>query len=240
MSGLYIHVPFCASRCIYCGFYSTTRLDMRSLYVDALCHEIDLRHDDIKSPKTIYIGGGTPSVLSGDMLDKLFCHIDYNKAVEITMECNPDDITDDFVAILKHLPINRISLGVQTFNDQRLFFLRRRHKAAAIKPAIKKFRDIGIANISIDLMFGFPEQGIIDWENDISKAIELNVEHISAYSLMFEEGSPLFKMLKKAEVKEIDEETSRNMYELLIKRLTEAGYEHYEISNFAKPGYRSV
>ena len=240
MSGLYIHVPFCTSRCIYCGFYSTTQLDMRNSYVDAICHEMELRQDEMTSINTIYIGGGTPSVLTGSMLTKIFSYIDYKNAVEITMECNPDDITDGFVDTLRQLPINRVSLGIQTFNDKRLSFLRRRHNSIEIQAAIDRLRNTGITNISIDLMFGFPGQDITDWERDICKAIELNIEHISAYNLMFEEGTTLYNMLKNAELKEIDEETSRSMYELLIERLTSAGYEHYEISNFSKPGHRSI
>lgn len=240
MAGLYIHIPFCVSRCIYCGFYSTTNHALKDGYVDALCHEIEMRKDYLKEDiRTIYIGGGTPSTLGGQQLQRIFSHINSDNAVEITMECNPDDITPEYVTQLRGLPINRISMGVQTFDDKRLAFLRRRHKSANVKQAINALRHVGIRNISIDLMYGFPGETIEQWIKDIDEAVNMGVEHISAYSLMFEEGTPLYCMLEKGGIKEIDEELSLLMYETLIDRLAEAGYEHYEISNFAKPGFRS-
>ena len=255
MAGLYIHIPFCESRCIYCGFYSTTSLSMRDDYVDALCKEMKMRPiktatDYDYNCKTIYLGGGTPSQLTHDQLIRLFEGIkeayfaqnnpeeEFSK-MEITMECNPDDVSEEFCKTLQLLHVNRISMGAQTFSDQRLGFLHRRHKAADVKAAIKRLRNIDIHNISIDLMFGFPGETLEDWKKDIDEAIHLGVEHISAYSLMYEEGTTLYRMLEQGKIEEIDEETSRQMYELLITQLTSAGYEHYEISNFAKPGYRS-
>lgn len=155
------------------------------------------------------------------------------------MECNPDDVTEEFCETLKLLPVNRVSMGAQTFSDHRLRFLHRRHNAAEVKTAVERLRGIGIRNISIDLMFGFPQETLADWQSDITAAINLGVEHISAYSLMYEEGTTLYRMLEQGKIEEIDEETSRQMYEQLISQLTEAGYEHYEISNFARPGKRS-
>ena len=163
----------------------------------------------------------------------------FTKNMEITMECNPDDITPDYCKTLGKLPVNRVSMGAQTFSDQRLQFLRRRHNTAEVKEAISLLRNTGIENISIDLMFGFPKENIEDWKYDIQQALQLGVEHISAYSLMYEEGTPLYKMLEQGKIEEIDEELSRNMYDTLVDMLTLSGYEHYEISNFAKPGYRS-
>ena len=270
MAGLYIHIPFCESRCIYCGFYSTTSLKLRDDYVDALCKEMELRPIPSalgarESIETIYLGGGTPSQLTGSQLIRLFEAIRKNylpdgfqdgsangfhdelpneqkvlcPKMEITMECNPDDVTEEFCETLQQLPINRVSMGAQTFSDHRLRFLHRRHNAAEVRTAIERLRRIGIRNISIDLMFGFPYETLTDWQSDIDAAIQLGVEHISAYSLMYEEGTALYRMLEQGKIEEIDEETSRQMYELLISRLTEAGYEHYEISNFARPGKRS-
>ena len=286
MAGLYIHIPFCESRCIYCGFYSTTSLKLRDDYVDALCKEMELRPIPSalgarESIRTIYLGGGTPSQLTGSQLIRLFEAIRKNylpdgfqdglsngfqngssdgfqdessdgfhdelpneqkvlcPKMEITMECNPDDVTEEFCETLQQLPINRVSMGAQTFSDHRLRFLHRRHNAAEVRTAIERLRRIGIRNISIDLMFGFPNETLTDWQSDIDAAIQLGVEHISAYSLMYEEGTALYRMLEQGKIEEIDEETSRQMYELLISRLTEAGYEHYEISNFARPGKRS-
>lgn len=244
MAGIYIHIPFCKSRCIYCGFYSTTLLDLRKKYINAVCREMELRKNYIREPfSTIYLGGGTPSLLDEAELTKLFQYInnvyDVDRNAEITMECNPDDITPKFTNMLSHLPINRVSMGAQTFADSRLRLLHRRHNSDEVKHAVKLLREAGIKNISIDLMFGFPDESLSQWKEDISAALALNVEHISAYSLMYEEDTPLWKMLDTGKVKEIDEELSLTMFKELVCQLTDAGYEHYEISNFARPGYRS-
>ncbi len=244
MAGIYIHIPFCKSRCIYCGFYSTTLLDLRKKYINAVCREMELRKNYIREPfSTIYLGGGTPSLLDEAELTKLFLYInnvyDVDRNAEITMECNPDDITPEFTNMLSRLPINRISMGAQTFADSRLRLLHRRHNSNEVKHAVKLLREAGIKNISIDLMFGFPDESLSQWKEDISAALALNVEHISAYSLMYEEDTPLWKMLDTGKVKEIDEELSLTMFKELVCQLTDAGYEHYEISNFARPGYRS-
>lgn len=245
MSGIYIHIPFCKSRCIYCGFYSTTASAMKGRYVDALCKEMLLRRNYLGGDtiQTIYFGGGTPSQLTTDEIDKLLSHIHkYNKVAkdaEITMECNPDDVTEEFADFLSRSCINRISMGAQTFSDPMLKLIHRRHTARQVETAVERLRSAGIKNISIDLMFGFPGEDTGLWHSDITKAIELGVEHISAYSLMYEEGTPLYVMKQKGEVSEIDEETSLAMYSDLIDTLRSAGYEHYEISNFARPGFRS-
>lgn len=240
MAGLYVHIPFCSSRCIYCGFYSTTRHDMRQKYVDAVCREINMRRDYLHEPiHTIYIGGGTPSLLTTGQLRQIFDNTDISTATEITMECNPDDITADYASVIGQLPINRVSMGAQTFSDNRLRFIRRRHGSQDILRAVKLLRHAGIKNISIDLMYGFPEETMAEWQDDINRALDLDVEHLSAYSLMFEEDTPLYRMLCDGRVTETDEELSEEMYSTLIDRLTAAGYEHYEISNFARPGYRS-
>lgn len=250
MAGIYIHIPFCESRCIYCDFYSTTSLKWKDDYVDALCKEMELRPaiqalGDNYPIETIYLGGGTPSQLSDGHLQQIFTKLKetygdlFSKNMEITMECNPDDVTPDFCKTLGKLPVNRVSMGAQTFSDQRLQFLRRRHNTTEVKEAVSLLRKTGIENISIDLMFGFPKENIEDWKYDIQEALQLGVEHISAYSLMYEEGTPLYKMLEQGKIEEIDEELSRNMYDTLVDMLTISGYEHYEISNFAKPGYRS-
>ena len=204
-------------RCIYCGFYSTTLMDLRHQYVDAVCAEMRLRRDYISGPySTIYVGGGTPSTLDVMDLKKLFDNIykvfSVETDAEVTIECNPDDVTPSFVDLLAGLPVNRVSIGVQTFSDGRLKLLRRRHDAAEIYQAVDNLRRGGISNISVDLIFGFPCETLTDWIYDIESALSLNVEHISAYSLMYDE---------------------------LVSRLGRAGFEHYEISNFARSGFRS-
>ena len=170
MAGLYIHIPFCESRCIYCGFYSTTSLKLRDDYTDALCREMQMRPAKAalgsnETIETIYLGGGTPSQLNGSQLNQIFSAIRKNytlaENMEITMECNPDDVTGDFCETLKQLPINRISMGAQTFCNERLRFLHRRHNAGEVEEAVTRLRNIGIRNISIDLMFGFPEESLL-------------------------------------------------------------------------------
>ena len=267
MAGIYIHIPFCRSRCIYCGFYSTTALDLRQRYVDALCREMEIRGTrkeeggkrNDEEIETIYLGGGTPSQLTPSQLRQLFIYI--NKVYpltserEITIEVNPDDVTVEFAALLQQLPVNRVSMGIQTFDDQRLRFLHRRHTSRQAIEAVSILRAAGINNLSIDLMYGFPGETLSDWQSDIDSALALNVEHISAYCLMIEEGTPLHRMLQqhngdcplceqRSELQGdcpqcVDEETERQMYYTLIDRLTAAGYEHYEISNFARPGFHS-
>ena len=245
MAGIYVHIPFCKSRCLYCGFYSTTHREWQAKYVDAVIREHALRSDYLRDEQiqTLYIGGGTPSQLSPDLLERLLNHFftltNAESQPEVTVECNPDDITPALATLLYNIGVNRISMGVQTFSDERLRFLRRRHNASEARKAVETLRNVGFRNISIDLMFGFPGETMTDWQSDISEACALGIEHISAYSLMYEEGTPLYRMLEHGEVEEIDEETSLRMYYYLIDRLSAAGYEHYEISNFAKPGFRS-
>ncbi len=257
MAGLYIHIPFCKSRCIYCGFYSTTHRELRQRYVDAVCREMEMRGKG-KDINTIYLGGGTPSQLSIGQLHQIFDAIyKYNKVemgAEVTMEMNPDDVTEAYADALCMLPVNRVSMGAQTFDDARLKWLHRRHTSRQVAEAMERLRDNGIQNISIDLMYGFPGETLEDWQRDIDAALALGAEHISAYCLMIEEGTALHRMLHKGDgsfcvisdgitQKEpspiCDEELERQMYEMLIDKLTAAGYEHYEISNFAKPGFRS-
>ena len=243
MAGLYIHIPFCKSRCIYCGFYSTVGLHLHHRYIDAVCHEWQLRKDELKEPiETIYLGGGTPSSLTSEQLARLFNALPVTSSLqEVTIECNPDDITPAFAATLAQLPVNRVSMGAQTFDDNRLHYLHRRHTASQVPQAVTHLRQAGIRNISVDLMYGFPGETLKDWQYDIDQALALDVEHLSAYCLMIEEGTVLFEQLKMKDEKLniLDEELERAMYELLIDQLTAAGYEHYEISNFARPGFRS-
>ena len=243
MQGLYIHIPFCKSRCIYCGFFSTTMLDLRQQYVDALCQEMKMRCQGAENISTIYLGGGTPSQLTTDQLRQILhrAYI-YNKVEkddEVTIEVNPDDVTERFANDLTLLPVNRISMGVQTFDDKRLRFLHRRHTAEQVTTAVDRLRAAGIKNISIDLMYGFPGETIADCEADIAKALSLQVEHISTYCLMIEEDTQLQQMLQQGNITETEEELERQMYETIINRLEDGGYEQYELSNFARPGFHS-
>ena len=195
--------------------------------------------------QTIYFGGGTPSQLTipqlRQILDAIYIYNKVSDEAEVTIEVNPDDVTDEFAQGLQSLPVNRVSMGAQTFDDERLKWLHRRHTSRQVAEAVGRLRHVGIQNISIDLMYGFPDESLSDWEYDIDCALALNVEHLSAYCLTIEEGTPLYQMMHKGDgsTTSLDEELERQMYEMLIDKLEAAGYEHYEISNFARTGYRS-
>lgn len=240
MAGIYLHIPFCKKRCIYCDFYSTTSINYKDEYIECLKKEIVLKKKYITDKKieTIYFGGGTPSQLSPQDIESIIQHIyqtyDVADNPEITIEANPDDLKENFVLNLSKTHVNRISIGIQTFNDERLKFLNRRHNSDEAIEAVKMCQNYKFENISIDLIYGFPNEKLNDWEKDIETAISLNVPHISAYHLIYEEGTPIYKMLQKHEFEEIDEDTSLNQFRLLIKKLNDAGYIHYEISNFCK------
>ena len=245
MAGIYIHIPFCKQRCNYCAFYSSTLYNIKEEYADAVCKELLMRKEYIKGEeiKTIYFGGGTPSTLPITLLQKICDTIYKNYSVcsnaEITIECNPDDLTEEFLAVLRQLPFNRISMGVQSFSDRQLKRLGRRHNAEKARRAVGNARAAGYKNISIDLMFALPGSTIEEWEESINEAISLNPEHISAYNLMYEEDTPLHRALQRGDFEELSEEENVEQFRMLIKRMKEAGYCHYEISNFAKPGYES-
>lgn len=245
MAGIYIHIPFCKRRCIYCDFFSTTQSDQKSTYVRALCEELRIRKDYLQEEdiETIYLGGGTPSQLSQKELESIFTTI-YNiykvkEDAEITLEANPDDLTPEYVSMLRQLPINRISMGIQTFQENTLKLLHRRHTAQQAVEAFYRCREAGFQNISIDLMYGLPGETLETWIHDLKQAIDLHPEHISAYHLIYEEGTVLWKLREECQVKEADEDLSVSLFSTLIDMLTQAGYQHYEISNFCLPGLHS-
>lgn len=240
MFGVYIHIPYCHSRCTYCDFYTQTNTSSINEYVGALAREIVLRKDFIsgKEINTIYFGGGTPSVLKKEHFDQIFETLDstfnLDKCIEITLEANPEDLNSEYFKLLKNYPINRLSIGIQSFEDDELKLINRRHNAEKAITSIKMAQDFGYDNISIDLIYGLPNQTLEIWIKNIQTALELNTSHISAYHLIYEPTTKLYKQLKSGMVKEIDEDLSLAMFSELIKRLSYAGYEHYEISNFAK------
>lgn len=242
MAGIYLHIPFCKTRCIYCDFYSTTRSELKSRYVQALCRELEMRKGYLKGEniETVYFGGGTPSQLEEGDFRQLFETIQkcygMESCREITLEANPDDLSKKYLQILSTLPFNRLSMGIQTFDDTTLKLLKRRHDARTAIEAVDRCRQAGFSNISIDLIYGLPGETKERWENDLRQAIDLNVEHISAYHLIYEEDTPIYKMLKQHQVSEVDEDSSLEFFTLLIERLQKAGFEHYEISNFCRPG----
>ncbi len=245
MAGLYIHVPFCAKRCLYCDFFSNTSMEYKEPYLSALLKEMEMQKDYLDSEplETIYFGGGTPSQLSAADFESIFEHIFYlfpvEKDMEITLEANPDDMTEEYVSSLQSLPFNRISMGIQSFHEDDLRFLNRRHTAKQAKQAVSLCKEKGFHNISIDLIYGLPNQSIEAWQRNLNEAIQLDIPHISAYHLIYEEGTKLNKLKEEGKVNTIDEEVSESQFIALIDTLQGAGYEHYEISNFAKPGYIS-
>ncbi|MEG1580333.1 MAG: radical SAM family heme chaperone HemW [Bacteroidaceae bacterium] len=243
MAGLYIHIPFCKRRCIYCDFYSTTLgVEVRQLYVNALCNELKQRCDYLagESLATIYIGGGTPSQLSIAELKQLFRAIDatyrVNSNAEITMEANPDDLSEEYVTALRSLPINRLSIGVQTFREDYLQILNRRHTGKQALEAVKRCYKAGFQNISMDLIYGLPGQSLVDWQADLVAALSLPICHLSAYALIYEEGTVLWNLREQQKVAETDEDLSLQMFNYLIDETHRAQFEHYEISNFALSG----
>lgn len=250
MAGIYIHIPFCQSRCIYCDFYSTTHQEAKEAYIEALVKELTLRagylQDEFSEPeeiKTIYLGGGTPSILDASQLERIFSTLyqtyQINREAEITLEANPDDLTTEKIKELQSFPINRISIGIQTFNNHELHFLRRRHTAEQAIKAVKDCQNAGFSNISIDLIYGLPGQTMSQWQSNIIQALQLDVPHISAYALIYEENTALWNLKEKGILSETDEDTSLAMYNMLIDELSDHHFQHYEISNFAKSGYYS-
>ena len=215
------------------------------LYAQALEREMCLRRHYIECSRvhTLYIGGGTPSLLPTDVLKELFAAIKRNFTLvpdaEITIEANPDDVTPEWLKGLAGTPVNRISMGAQTFNDSLLKFLGRRHNAQQIADAVKACKEAGFNNISLDLIYGLPGQTLNNWHVDVESALKLGITHLSAYALTYEEGTRLDTMLRKELVQEADEELSRRMYVYLMSATEKAGFLHYEISNFALPGFHS-
>ena len=245
MAGLYIHIPFCAKRCLYCDFFSNTDMKFKEPYVSAVIREMQLRQEYIGEEPldTIYFGGGTPSQLQQADFERIFkaidCLFNISSCKEITLEANPDDMTPEYVASLRNLPFNRVSMGVQSFKEKDLHFLNRRHDREQALRAVGLCKENGIPNISIDLIYGLPGQTLEEWQENLDDAIHLEIPHISAYHLIYEEGTALYKLMEAGKVAPIEEELSVTLFSTLINRLAEAGYLHYEISNFARPGYFS-
>lgn len=244
---IYIHIPFCKSFCTYCGFYSELCSGDGSQrvqnFVDALCDEIRSRRGEpgfSALPDTLYIGGGTPSVLPLEALRRILDELGRRAWEEFTVEVNPDDVTPSYAAELRSLGVTRVSMGVQSFDDRVLQWMNRRHDTAQTLRAFRFLREAGFDNISVDLIFGVPQMSDSSWEDSVRQALVLHPEHISAYQLSVEEGSALHDMIAAGRLTEADDEQCRRQYEFLYSALRDAGYVHYEISNFALPGREAV
>lgn len=240
-SSLYIHIPFCKRLCGYCDFYKTMSLELLDGVLVRTAEEMRRRAPMLEGTvlKTIYFGGGTPTVCTPEQIGALLRTaaevFDCSQVEEITVEANPDDLTEEYLEGLRREGVNRLSIGIQSFRDEDLRLMNRRHNATEAVAAVERARHAGFDNISIDLIYGLPDATLEDWERNVRRAVALGVEHISAYHLTIEENT----FFGKRGVKTAPEELSEREYEVLCRVLREAGYEHYEISNFALPDKRS-
>lgn len=246
-SGLYIHIPFCKSKCYYCDFFSVTSTENRKELIDALAKELrkesSFLDDEKPSLRTIYFGGGTPSLLDESEFELLFRSIadnyDISNCEEITVEANPDDLSEGYIMMLRDLPFNRISIGIQSFDNDELKAINRRHDACQAIKAVEDCYRLGFENISIDLMYGLPGQTMESFYSSTDRALSLPVKHISSYALSWEKGSVLYGMLQSGKLAQASDEFFADCYSVLNRKLTENKFERYELSNFSLPGYRS-
>lgn len=244
MAGIYIHIPFCRKACHYCNFHFSTSLQNATDVLQAIEKEIELRSGEVTEEiTTIYFGGGTPSLVDNTVIESLLAEIGRNFTInpkaEITLEANPDDITIEKAKSWKDIGINRFSLGIQSFEDDYLQWMNRAHSASQSFAAIEIIRETGFENFSIDLIYGTPGQTTEGWTKDLQTAIDLKIPHLSCYALTVEEKTALHNLIEKGEKENINPEEQAERFELLMKLTTAAGYHHYEISNFALPGYES-
>lgn len=245
MSGIYIHIPFCKQACHYCDFHFSTSLKNKEVLVNSILTEIDLKNNYLadKIIQTIYFGGGTPSLLSEkelfQILEKIYKQYHVSNDVEITLECNPDDLSDEKLKELKRLEINRLSIGLQSFDEEELIWMNRAHNAKQSESSVKRAQDRGFENITIDLIYGSKFSNLNNWKKTLDKVIALQVPHISSYNLTIEEKTKLGHDLKTKKELAIDDEKSSELFLEMIERLEKNNFIHYEISNFAKEGFFS-
>ncbi len=252
MSGVYVHIPFCHSKCAYCDFYSTPSQKYMKQYVEAVINEAAIRMNEMTKAQqsgglieTVYIGGGTPSMLPPEMLKRLvegllntLQPLLSNQIKEFTIEVNPEDLSEGLIYDCKSLGINRISMGVQTFDDAMLSSLGRRHDGDSSRRALRLLNDSGL-NYSADIIFGLPEQSIEDWNRQLDELLSFRPPHFSAYLLSYEPGTRLYARLLAGKIEEASEESVKSIYDTLIEKARTHGYEHYEISNYSLPGYHA-
>jgi oxygen-independent coproporphyrinogen III oxidase len=246
MAGVYIHIPFCKQACSYCDFHFSTSLKSKEAFISSLIREIELQKNYLGNNaliETIYLGGGTPSLLSADELNKIFKTLYDNfsitKNAEITLEANPDDLSKTKLKELKSSPVNRLSIGIQSFFEEDLKLMNRAHNSQQAENCIKESQDAGFENITIDLIYGTPGLSNTNWKKNLEKSFNFGVPHLSCYSLTVEEKTPLENHIKKGSVKPVDEEQSAEQFLILMEKTANNGYEQYEISNFCKPDFRS-
>lgn len=238
----YVHIPFCSHICYYCDFAKVLMTGQPvEAYIDELLKEYDSY--GISSLQTLYIGGGTPSVLPADQLEKLLTHLtknlDLEELEEFTVEANPSDLTDEVLTVLAQSPVNRISLGVQSFDDKLLKKIGRTHTEAQVYSSIERLRAAGFENITIDLIYGLPNQTMEMVERDVQKFLELDLPHVALYSLILEDHTVFMNRQRRGRLRLPSDDRNADMYEYIIETLTAKGYSHYEVSNFGKIGYES-
>jgi oxygen-independent coproporphyrinogen-3 oxidase len=246
MAGIYIHIPFCKQACFYCDFHFSVNRKLQGNIVDAMCQEIEIQKEYLAGAKvdSIYFGGGTPSLLTenelGQILEKVNHHFSINPQAEITLEANPDDITKEKVTFWKAAGINRLSIGIQSFREEDLKWMNRAHNAKEASQAVTIAQENGIANLSLDLIYGIPGLSMDSWKQNIVTALQFNPTHLSCYALTVEENTPLHKLIRtKRSIAPVDEEATAH-FNLLMDTLEQKGWEHYEISNFCKSGFKAV
>lgn len=245
MSGIYVHIPFCKQLCYYCDFHFSVSLARKTEMLAAITKEIRMRNAELKEiPQTLYFGGGTPSIYSPAELKSITNEIKRNFCVdtfrEFTIEVNPDDLNERYLEDLLELGVNRLSIGIQSFVDEHLRFMNRRHTAKQAIECIKTAQNTGFNNINIDLIYGLPQLKLKQWRKNISIFLDLDIPHLSAYHLGIEPRTVFYKRFEKGELKPADENSSIKQYEILEKMTFGAGFEHYEISNFAKNNLYSI
>ncbi len=245
MAGIYYHIPFCKRICSYCDFYRTARIDRLDEVVDAMCREVRARSNYLagEAIRTRYFGGGTPSLCTAAQLEKLLETtaevMDCSTVIETTLEANPDDLSEKYLNELRSIGIDRLSIGIQSFDDACLRWMNRRHTAEEAETAVRRAQDAGFENLTIDLIFGVPGFGGDSLNRSIDRALALGVQHLSAYLLTIEPRTRFGVLRDKGELEEVSDEVCEVEFALIHKRLTEAGFEHYEISNFAREGFRA-
>jgi len=246
MPGIYLHIPFCKQACTYCNFHFSTSLKTKDEVLTAMHRELEMQREYLQgSPvETIYIGGGTPSLLTADEINKLFDTITkyypVTKLKEFTLEANPDDLSPQYLKALRSTPIDRFSIGVQSFRDEDLRYMHRAHNAQEADYAIKAAQDAGFTNLSIDLIYGTPGLTDSDWKQNLTKVKELQVPHFSSYALTVEEGTALHNSIAKKKTTPVDAEQAASQFEILMEQTAAMGYDHYEISNLALPGHHAI
>lgn len=245
MSGLYVHIPFCLSKCAYCGFYSIPSLKRKADFLEALKQEIIARKDYLHGEKveTVYFGGGTPSILSIEELQSVMAALqasfEIDPQAEVTLEANPDTLSLEYLESLGSLGVNRLSIGIQSFFENDLRYLGRRHHAEHARACVDLARKAGFSNISLDLIYGLPTSDADQWNCNLDLFFGMNVPHLSAYALTLEPNAILTKQIEQGKVPPVNEDAAVRDYEILCRRAAENGYLHYEISNFCKPGLHS-